>query len=501
VTRAREKANLTQKITTSEPTQLTNGMIWLDTDAVAVSQQSMRWTKTPSGGTTVLSGASDTSITLSYSTGQEQVYANGVLLIRGSDYTASDGTSITLASASVAGDVFEVISIIPLTLVDTYTQAQADGKFVNNTLADAKGDLVVGTADNVISKIAAGSNGQSLVADSTTTSGLRWQDNHIAGKNKIINGDFSIWQRGTSFTPSAGVATYTADRWRSVVNSGTTISRQAFTPGTAPVAGYEGQFYLNATITGNNQNYEHVQYIENARTFAGQTVTLSFWARSTVGAQPMGVALYQHFGTGGSPSSLNPVSNTSGTNPFTPTSSWVRYVYTFDVPSVSGKTFGTNNDSYLWVRIGQYTTTATNTSIDYWGVQLEAGSVATAFTTATGTIQGELAACQRYYQILGGDSVFEYFGIGANLSSTEANCVIPLKVTMRVAPTVTASGATNFRVVQGTSSNTGTVAVGDIMTKNTVAFQVQTTGLTLGFANRIIANNTTAATIQFIAEL
>jgi hypothetical protein len=430
VTRAREKANLTQKVTTSEPTQLTNGMIWLDTDAVAVSQQSMRWTKTPSGGTTVLSGASDTSITLSYSTGQEQVYANGVLLIRGSDYTASDGTSITLASASVAGDVFEVISIIPLTLVDTYTQAQADGKFVNNTLADAKGDLVVGTADNVISKIAAGSNGQSLVADSTTTSGLRWQDNHIAGKNKIINGDFSIWQRGTSFTPSAGVATYSADRWRSVVNSGTTISRQAFTPGTAPVAGYEGQFYLNATITGNNQNYEHVQFIENARTFAGQTVTLSFWARSTVGAQPMGVALYQHFGTGGSPSSLTPVSNTSGTNPFTPTSSWVRYVYTFDVPSVSGKTFGTNNDSFLWVRIGQYTTTATNTSIDYWGVQLEAGSVATAFTTATGTLQGELAACQRYYW----RDVYGYLGSGTASSTTVARMNVPLPVTMRVTP-------------------------------------------------------------------
>jgi hypothetical protein len=130
VTRARDKANLTQKVTTSEPTQLTNGMIWLDTDAVAVSQQSMRWTKTPSGGTTVLSGASDSSITLSYSVGQEQVYANGVLLIRGSDYTASDGTSITLASASVAGDVFEVISIIPLTLVDTYTQTQANDAFV-----------------------------------------------------------------------------------------------------------------------------------------------------------------------------------------------------------------------------------------------------------------------------------------------------------------------------------------------------------------------------------
>jgi hypothetical protein len=328
----------------------------------------------------------------------------------------------------------------------------------NTTTVTTKGDLVVAAGSNNITRLPAGSNGQSLVADSTTTTGLRWQDNHIAGKNKIINGDFSIWQRGTSFTPSAGVATYTADRWRSVVNSGTTISRQAFTPGTAPVAGYEGQFYLNATITGNNQNYEHVQYIENARTFAGQTVTLSFWARSTVGAQPMGVALYQHFGTGGSPSSLNPVSNTSGTNPFTPTSSWVRYVYTFDVPLVSGKTFGTNNDSYLWVRIGQYTTTATNTSIDYWGVQLEAGSVATAFTTATGTIQGELAACQRYYttSIPTGFTVTDFSGMNPGSSSAIGWCspgssndiftTIQYPVPMRATPTFVIYSAGNRTV-------------------------------------------------------
>ena len=162
MTRAREKANLTQKVTTSEPTQLTNGMIWLDTDAVAVSQQSMRWTKTPSGGTTVLSGASDTSITLSYSVGQEQVYANGVLLIRGSDYTASDGTSITLVSASVAGDVFEVISIIPLTLVDTYTQAQANSAFIPKTLTTTTGDLIYASSANTPARLGIGSTNQFL---------------------------------------------------------------------------------------------------------------------------------------------------------------------------------------------------------------------------------------------------------------------------------------------------------------------------------------------------
>lgn len=134
MTRARDKANLTQKITTSEPTQLTDGMIWLDTDAVSVSQQNLRWTDTPGAGVTLLTGTDDNSVTLRYTVGQEQVYANGVLLIRNSDYTASNGTSITLASATVAGDIIEVLSAVPLSLADTYTQAQVDAKRNNDNV-------------------------------------------------------------------------------------------------------------------------------------------------------------------------------------------------------------------------------------------------------------------------------------------------------------------------------------------------------------------------------
>ena len=62
--------------------------------------------------------------------------------------------------------------------------------------------------------------------------------------------------------------------------------------------------------------------------------------------------------------------------------------------SISGKTIGTS--SFLEVTFTLPNGAITPT-IDFWGVQLEAGSVATAFQTATGTIQGELAACQRYY--------------------------------------------------------------------------------------------------------
>jgi hypothetical protein len=435
VTRAREKANLTQKVTTSEPTQLTNGMIWLDTDAVAVSQQSMRWTKTPSGGTTVLSGASDSSITLSYSVGQEQVYANGVLQIRGSDYTASDGTSITLASASVAGDVFEVISIIPLTLVDTYTQTQADGKFVNNTLADAKGDLIVGTADNTISKLTAGSNGQSLVADSTTTSGLRWQDSVTAGKNAVINGDFSIWQRGTSRTGAGGGA-YTADRWFLYAGGQITVTRQTTGDTTnLPNIQYCARVQRNSgsTDTTGYSLSQPFETLDSVR-FAGQTVTFSFYARrgANYSATSNILGLYLVSGTGtdqnqqvsGYTGQALPINNLSATL----TTTWQRFTYTAAVPTNSTEI------APIFVHIP----TGTAGSNDYFevtGVQLEVGSVATPFSRATGTIAAELAACQRYYWRITADNAGDFIAAGMANSTTEVAAIVHFPQTLRTIPT------------------------------------------------------------------
>lgn len=326
-----------------------------------------------------------------------------------------------------------------------------------------------------------------------------------AGKNKIINGDFGIWQRGTSFTPAPASIVYTADRFYNVVASGTTVSRQTFTAGSAPVAGYEGQFYMNQTITANNQNYETGQRIENARTFAGQTVTLSFWARSTVGAQPLSVGITQNFGTGGSPSTSVFATYVSGSgSPYTPTSSWQRFTFTFSVPSVTGKTFGTNNDSNLYVKLFQYTTTATNTSIDIWGVQLEAGSFATPFQTATGTIQGELAACQRYYfRTVANSSYGRLSQFGNAIGATQFVPWVQPPVPMRTTPTAIEYGGN-----LGAGDN---VAMAAAITSLSLSTQSNNSyigidsnvasGLTTYRPYNIIANNSSTAYLAASAEL
>jgi hypothetical protein len=313
--------------------------------------------------------------------------------------------------------------------------ASDDPNAIQNTIVDAKGDLITATAADTPARLAVGSNGETLVADSAASTGLRWQGNYAAGKNKFINGDFGIWQRGTSFTITSFM--YTCDRFF-MFNNGNgsiTASRQTFTPGTAPVAGYEGQFFFRSVVasTGTTSTLNFGQRIENVQTLAGQTSTLSFWAKADA-ARTVGITATQSFGSGGSAD----VSISFGTVSLT--TSWQRFSITVAIPSISGKTIGANNN--LTFDFGLPTVAST---IDIWGVQLEAGNVATAFQTATGTLQGEIAACQRYYQVVGGvDAQFPILQ-GGNFAATLQDFRFPISfpVKMRTAPTGTKNGTWN----------------------------------------------------------
>ena len=142
----------------------------------------------------------------------------------------------------------------------------------------------------------------------------------LAGKNKIINGDFGIWQRGTSFTGSSLAKTYFADRFYVFFTGNGSPSfsatRQSFTPGTAPVSGYESPFFARFACTnvGSGVTSRDIwQPIEDVRTLAGQTVTLSYWAKAStsLSISPM---WSQVFGSGGSAenaSVLSPVTLTT----------------------------------------------------------------------------------------------------------------------------------------------------------------------------------------------
>jgi hypothetical protein len=122
------------------------------------------WKKTMSGGETSVSGADDNAVTLSYTVGLEQVFINGVLQVRGADYTATNGTSIDSLSALVASDIVTVVCYAPFNVANT----------IAPTVVDAKGDLLAGTAADTVGRLAVGTDGQLLAADSGETTGLKW---------------------------------------------------------------------------------------------------------------------------------------------------------------------------------------------------------------------------------------------------------------------------------------------------------------------------------------
>ena len=309
-----------------------------------------------------------------------------------------------------------------------------------------------------------------------------------AGKNKIINGNFSIWQRGTSFSFGA-TTTFTADRFAGYGFSGTqTVSRQTFTPGAAPVAGYEGAYFLRTSCT-NTQNLIE-QKIEDVQTFAGQTMTVSFWAKSA-SATTVTVAGEQNFGSGGSAS----VNLTSGTASVT--TSWARYSVTFTVPSISGKTIGTS--SYL--RFSFASTTLSN-NLDFWGIQAEYGSTATPFQTATGTIQGELAACQRYYyKAVDTSSSFGTVGFGMASSTTASAIWTQFPVSMRVKPTSVDFSTLILSDSVGTITVTALTIDSNVTSISTGATSVSGTGQTQYRPMYLRQNSSTAGYIAFNAEL
>ena len=316
----------------------------------------------------------------------------------------------------------------------------------------------------------------------------------VAGKNKIINGDFGVWQRGTSFSLSNGV-NFTADRWIGYQNAATnTVSQQAFTPGTAPVAGYESAYFWRWSQTGSGTSTQEIQQkIEDVRTFAGQTVTLSFWAKASSAVPFTGIYLVQNFGTGGS-SSVTAVNFGASSNL---TTSWVRYTFTGTVASIAGKTLGAGNNLYLALQFSS----ANTVNIDLWGVQLEAGSVATPFTTATGTLSGELAACQRYYWRAGGDNAYQYFAIGTSTSSTQAAIFVQNPVTMRTAPTSIDYSTLGISEASGSVISVSSVTFDQAGRYASDIYAAVSSGLTQYRVERLLANGSTSAYLGFSAEL
>jgi hypothetical protein len=261
--------------------------------------------------------------------------------------------------------------------------------------------------------------------------------------NRIINGAFDFWQRGTSST-SGGYAT--ADRWRSDVVGGTvTTSRQSFAVG--DTLGFNSPtFFARQAVSGQSLS-SHAgliqQRIEGVRSYAGETITILGWARRSSGTGNVALEVDQFFGSGGSPSAG--VTGTGQT--ITLTGSWAAFAVTVAVPSITGKTLGTNGDDFLsvnfWTSAGSNFNARTNSlglqtiGVDLWGIHIKRGThtaAATEFYKAP-ELGPELARCQRYFTNL--PSAAEYRGDCTNTNFY--GVYVPFPEKMRVTPSVSLS--------------------------------------------------------------
>jgi len=260
-----------------------------------------------------------------------------------------------------------------------------------------------------------------------------------AGKNAIINGGFDIWQRGTSIALAASTVAangYSADRWCTLTNANQaiTISRQVTGDTTnLPNIQYCARYQRNSGQTGTAALYfAHSIETTNSLPMAGQTVTVSFYARRGTNYSPTSNALAFYVQTGTGTDQNQPAGYTGAANivnsSATLTTTWQRFTATGTIGATATE---------IAVLFG-YTPTGTAGAADYFevtGVQLELGTTATTFSRAGGTIQGELAACRRYYIRFGTGSNYTPYGTGWNSSTSAGQAVVMLPVTMRVEPT------------------------------------------------------------------
>jgi hypothetical protein len=305
-----------------------------------------------------------------------------------------------------------------------------------------KGDIA--TFDTAVARLAVGNNGESLVADSSTSTGLRYTSGTVQA-NPVLNSAMQIWQRGTSITMSTSA--YTADRWQGYRGvAGGTVSRQVTGDTTnLPFIQYCARVQRDVGNTDVSSKLYLAQTLEsvNSIPFAGKTVTISFYARKGANYSQASSQIPVFFMQAAT-TDANVLTSMSGSSIATVnatlTTTWQRFTGTGTINTTS-------------TQIGMYaefTPVGTAGAADYFeitGVQIDVGSVALPFRTYAATIQGELAACQRYYQktfdqgTTPGNAVTPngqvYFTRQATSGTVEPSLFVKISPTMRTAPSVT----------------------------------------------------------------
>jgi len=434
-------------------------------------------------------------------------------------YVPTSGTFSATPAASA--NVLTIIGSSTTGNVVQFSNTVAEGTFIMTS----KGYIGIGTTTPA-EKLDVSGN---VVAAGTISSGTGFMF-----RNRIINGNLLLWQRGTSFTSTTGAASQvnTADKWSliySITTGVITITRVALSATDLPFQKIGAQYSIKYTATTAASNYAYILPVQNIEAYNvndlnwgtayGSTVSVSLYLRTNVATNSV-VSITLR----------NSAVTYSYVRPVIIVSSGAWQLVSFTVPAPpNGSTWNANTNGtgiQLFICGFQSTGTATvdtwvnanniqstgsinwaatiNNYIEFTGVQLEKG-IATPFEQIPYNTQLQL--CQRYYYQIAAGSVFARFGVAYAVTTISSNVFIPVPVNMRAQPTLNMTFG-NFKVDLGTSSQvltSVTPATGSLVADWTA----NGVGITVGHAAVTAANltgfleafNTTSASIGFSAEL
>ena len=412
-------------------------------------------------GTTTLTVASAMNQQFTGSTTQTVVLPDATTLRLGQQFFVANRSTGTVTVNANGGGLVQslttnVAAMLTCTSIGSAAGAWDVSLIANSVLANpmtTKGDVISNAGGGSPARVAVGSNGFFLGADSTAANGLSWQ-NPINWQNQLINGALDWWQAGTSSTVTAtGGATptatylYQADQWsaNNILGGGTVEGIITYSQVTGATNGSKFGAKLQITTaptgTGIQNGCELYQALSNRATMAlyGQTASFTVLVKSFGNVNQVGVQFFYATSEGKLTTSIgSEVLTTVNTSTFTSC-------------TINGQALGTSmtTSGIVGVRIRITAVSSGNTYDLNNGFVIEQamlnlGPVAMPFSRQYNDPAQELMACKYFYEVLGGSVAHEQFGAMYSGSTTTALGVFNY-ATKRAAPSITFSNAAKFR--------------------------------------------------------
>jgi hypothetical protein len=261
-------------------------------------------------------------------------------------------------------------------------------------------------------------------------------------KNYLINGNFQFWDYATSQELSSG---YGSDNRFQNNMSGSSRTHSRIESTDVERAFFESPYYSRTVVTsvaGASNFVFKLQNIEDVTKLAGKTVTLSFWARADSNKN-ISIEQAKNFGTSNSNPTFTSLSENVNTVNLTTT--WQKKSVTMTIPSLIGKTIGSDGvhtsmtHIIFWFDAGSNLSSRTNSlgqqsgTFDIAEVKLEDGSVATeGWSPYDGEWGSEAVARMRYYEVIYN---YQIFGVAGGNNSFSVMCLF--KQDKRIIPSIT----------------------------------------------------------------